>query len=84
MLKSRLVRIGNSRGVRIPKPLLEQSGIRGPVALEAREGQIVIHAARAPREGWEDAFAEMADAGDDAPLDADTPTEWDDAEWVWE
>ena len=83
-LKTRLVRIGNSRGVRIPKPLLEQSGIRGPVELEARDGQIVIHAARSPREGWDEAFAAMAEAGDDALLAPETPTDWDDAEWVWE
>ena len=64
-MKTRIVRIGNSQGVRIPKPLLEQSGLGEEVELEVRADEIVIRAGSRPRAGWEEAFRSMADAGDD-------------------
>ena len=82
-MKTRIVRIGNSRGVRIPKPLLEQSGIHDEVELEVEEGHIVIRAVRNPREGWDAAFRAMAESGDDALLDPGASTRWDDEEWGW-
>lgn len=83
-MRARVVRIGNSRGVRIPKPMLELSGIGDEVELEAEDGQIVIRAVRHPREGWDAAFAEMARLGDDKLLD-DVPSAstWDEEEWEW-
>mgnify|MGYP006216027413 FL=1 len=81
--RTRIIRIGNSQGVRIPKPLLEESGLAGEVELKAEEGAIVIRSLRPPREGWEAAFEAMATEGDDALLDESAPTDWDDTEWVW-
>lgn len=83
-VKTRIVRIGNSQGVRIPRPLLDQAGLPDDVELDVRAGSIVIRAAVQPRSGWDTAFEAMATAGDDALLDAPTPTAWDDAEWAWE
>jgi len=84
-MKSRIVRIGNSQGVRIPKPLLDQSGLRGEVELEVRDGQIIIRSAEHPRSGWEEAFRAMAEAGDDDLLDAESTglSACDDEEWEW-
>lgn len=83
-MKARIVRIGNSQGVRIPKLLLEQSGLGPDVDLELENGTIVIRAASRPRQGWEDAFGAMARAGDDALLDAEiTTTVWDEENWEW-
>jgi antitoxin MazE len=82
-MKARLVAIGNSRGVRIPKALLEQTGLQGEVEMEVHGSQIVIRSACRVREGWAEAFARMAAAGDDALLDAPLPTEWDQSEWEW-
>jgi antitoxin MazE len=83
-LKTRIVRIGNSQGIRIPKPLLEQSGLGEEVELEVRSDEIVIRAASRPRAGWEAAFQAMAAEGDDAVLDAEmVSNEWDDHEWTW-
>jgi antitoxin MazE len=83
-MRARIVKIGNSKGIRIPKPMLEQSGIQDEVELEVEDGQIVIRAVRHPREGWDAAFAEMAARGDDKLLD-DLPstTTWDEEEWEW-
>ncbi|HWK89401.1 MAG TPA: AbrB/MazE/SpoVT family DNA-binding domain-containing protein [Longimicrobium sp.] len=83
-MRARVVRIGNSRGIRIPKPMLEQSGIEDEVDLEVEDGQIVIRAFRHPRAGWDAAFAEMAKRGDDELLDgAAAPSAWDEEEWEW-
>jgi antitoxin MazE len=83
-MKARLVRIGNSRGVRLPKLLLEQSQLGEEVLLEAQEGQIVIRALPGAREGWAEQFKAMAEHGDDALLDADAATTtWDEEEWEW-
>jgi antitoxin MazE len=83
-MRARVVKIGNSKGIRIPKPMLEQSGIEDEVDLEAEDGQIVIRAVRHAREGWDAAFAEMARRGDDKLLD-DVPSTstWDEEEWEW-
>lgn len=84
-VKTRIIRIGNSQGVRIPKPMLEQSGLTGDVELEVGDKRIVIHAVEQPREGWESAFAAMAEHGDDQLVDpAVIDSEWDSEEWQWE
>ncbi len=84
-MKARIVRVGNSHGIRIPKPLLEQTGLRGEVEISAEDGSLVIRPARKPRAGWGAAFAEMARLGDDALLDDVAPTlsRWGEDEWEW-
>ena len=80
LINGRVIKIGNSQGIRIPKLLLEQSGIKEHVKIEVRDGQISIIPAERVRAGWGDAFAAMAD---DLPLDAFTGTTWDEEEWEW-
>jgi antitoxin MazE len=82
-VKARIVRVGNSRGIRIPKPLLDQAGLDADVELHAEPGRIVIEAVRRPRAGWAEAARRMAERGDDGPLDASTPTRFDGEEWEW-
>ncbi len=82
-MKARLVRIGNSRGVRLPKPLIQQAGLSEEVDLEIRDGQIVISRVSKPREKWADAARLLASRGEDALLDAQTPTQFDSEEWEW-
>jgi len=84
-LKTRIVRIGNSRGIRIPKPLLDETGLSGEVEIRAENNSLVIRPTSKPRAGWEAAFCEMAERGDDALLDADTISlsPWDEDEWEW-
>jgi antitoxin MazE len=85
-MKTRIIPIGNSRGIRIPKPLLEQTGLSGEVEIKAEGSTLVIRAVKKPRAGWAAAFAEMARRGDDALLDEAAPslTEWDKDEWEWQ
>jgi antitoxin MazE len=85
-MKARLIRIGNSQGIRIPKPLLEQTGLRDQVEIEVQDDGLMIRAAGNPRAGWDEAFAAMARQGDDALLDGMelVPTRWDKEEWEWQ
>jgi antitoxin MazE len=84
-MKTRIVRIGNSQGVRIPKPLLEQTGLSGEVEIESRDGELVIRPTARPRADWAAEFCEMARRGDDDLLDNAPPTlsAWDEDEWEW-
>ena len=80
---TRIVRIGNSRGIRIPKALLELADLSDEVELHAEPGRLVVRATRRPREGWEAAAQEMRAAGDDLLLDPPRPTAFDGEEWDW-
>ena len=81
-LKSRIVAIGNSQGVRIPKRLLEQAGLEGEVELHAEDGRIVIAAMRRPRAGWAAAAAQLRARGEDRLLETPAPA-FDAEEWEW-
>jgi antitoxin MazE len=83
-MKTKLVRIGNSRGVRIPKPLLEEAGLENEVLLRVVKDGIVIEAADKPRSGWGEAARILHERREDGLLDDVTPTDFDEAEWVWE
>jgi len=86
-MKTKIIQIGNSQGIRIPKALLQQSGINGEVQLEVLRGQIVIRPARKARQGWAEACRLMAERGDDKLLDKEVlayQSNWDKTEWVWE
>lgn len=82
-VKARIVAIGNSQGIRIPKPLLEQAGIAGDVELHAEHGRIVIAAARRARAGWADAAAQLRARGEDGLLGT-APPSFDAEEWAWQ
>lgn len=81
--KTRIVQIGNSRGIRVPKVLLEQSQLPEEVELRAEPGRLVVSAARRPRAEWEAAAKAMHAAADDQPLDEPTATRFDEEEWRW-
>jgi antitoxin MazE len=84
-MRARVVKIGNSQGIRIPKPLLEQTGIIDDVELEVEKDQIIIRPISNPRTGWDSAFKAMAEKGDDALIDGDDNIShsWDKDEWQW-
>jgi antitoxin MazE len=80
-MKARIIRNGNSRGVRIPKSLLKQSDLTDDIRIEARENEIVILPAR--RQRWEEALRAMAEWRDDRLADESPPTSFDATEWEW-
>ena len=82
-IRTRIVRIGNSQGIRIPKLLLEQSGIQTDVEIEVEGDHLTIRRAQQLRVGWDEAFAVMADQQDDVLLDTPSSTDWEQHEWEW-
>jgi antitoxin MazE len=83
-MKIELVRIGNSRGIRIPKPLIEQCGFGDTVELHVEQHRLVIAPLRPPRQGWEEAFAAAGSSAPDRPLlETLPPNEFDAQEWTW-
>ena len=82
-MKSRIVQIGNSRGIRLPKVLLEQAQLGGEVELEAEPGRITICRGSRPRAGWAAAARRMREQDEDRLLDPPTPTKFDEKEWKW-
>lgn len=82
-VKGRIVAIGNSRGVRIPKLLLEQAGLDDEVELHVEEGRIVIAAAARSRAGWAEAAEAAHSRRDDDLIETPAPG-FDTDEWVWE
>ncbi|MDR3675726.1 MAG: AbrB/MazE/SpoVT family DNA-binding domain-containing protein [Acidobacteriota bacterium] len=82
-MKVEIVRVGNSRGIRIPKPIIEQCGFEDTVELQIENHRLVIAPARRPREGWEEAFRAAGSSTHDELL-LDTPSsQFDREEWQW-
>ena len=82
-MKTRIIRIGNSKGIRIPKVLLDQAELPEEVELHAEPGRLVIQASRGPRFGWAEAAKAMHARGEDRLLDENTSTRFDDETWQW-
>ena len=81
--RTRIVRIGNSRGIRVPKTLLDQAQLPDEVELQAEPGQLIVRAARQPRAGWAEA-ARMMRAHDDDKLTLEPASnEFDRDDWEW-
>ena len=82
-MKARLVRIGNSRGIRLPKPVIEEAGLTEEVEVRVRDGAVVIRPIARARPGWAEAAQRARQQGDDRLLDEPTKTHFDDKEWEW-
>jgi antitoxin MazE len=82
-MKTKLVQIGNSRGIRLPKPIIEEAGLTDEVELRVRPGEIVIESLRKPRAGWAQAAARMVASRREVSTDAYVPTRFDEEEWQW-
>ncbi len=85
VMRTRVVKIGNSQGIRIPKVIVEQFNLNDEIELLSNDGMLVIRPAYHPRAGWDDLFKAMSANGDDALLDAEVPSlsTWDEDEWAW-
>jgi len=78
-MKTNVIRIGNSRGIRIPKTLLEQCLLTDVVELERQNSHLVVRPVVKPRGGWDKAFRRMHEQKDDTLLDKESLPEphWD-------
>ena len=84
-MRAKIIKIGNSQGIRIPKLFLEQTKLGDEVELEAQGNQIIIRPTTSPRQGWDEAFQAMAGRGDDRSLNDDFfgQIRSDRDEWEW-
>ncbi len=85
-MKINIVQVGNSRGIRLPKALLQESGLDKltEVDIKVKDEKLIITRLKTPRKGWQEAFRKMAMAKDDQLLDKDElGTAWDEEEWEW-
>ena len=80
MVRAKLVKIGNSRGIRLAKPLLEVAGLSDEVEIEAAPGMLTIRPSSHPRAGWAEAAAAFDPGG---LLYEMSSTRFDDEEWSW-
>ena len=60
-----VINIGNSKGIRLPKTILEQYNISDTLELILEKGRIILKPKSVPRKGWEESFKEMNANGDD-------------------
>jgi antitoxin MazE len=82
-MRASVIKIGNSRGIRIPKSVLVACGIEDSVDLSVEDGKIVLSAPGQVRQGWAEAAQAMALHGDDALIDPPVSTRFDEDEWEW-
>jgi antitoxin MazE len=80
-VRASIVRIGNSRGIRIPKSLIDACHLGDAVELSVVDGALVVRQEAVARQDWDAVFKQLADSDADALLDPETPTEFDSAEW---
>ncbi|HED36790.1 MAG TPA: AbrB/MazE/SpoVT family DNA-binding domain-containing protein, partial [Ignavibacteria bacterium] len=72
--------------IRIPKSIIDQSGIKNEVELEVKDDKIIIKSLSEIRKNWNLAFQKMSKSNDDLLLDENTLTDqssWDNKEWTW-
>jgi antitoxin MazE len=83
-MRAELIRIGNSRGIRIPKPLIEQCGFGETVEVRVESDRLIISPERRPRQGWDEAFRASGHAApDELLLESAGSNEFDREEWRW-
>ena len=82
-MKTQIIQIGNSQGIRIPKVMLEDSRINGEVELELHADGILIRNISKPRSTWDTVFKSLADSEDDIAADPTGFTVFQKKEWQW-
>lgn len=82
-MKTQIIQIGNSQGIRIPKVFLEECRISGDVELEIHADGILIRNVQKPRAGWDEAFRKMAESEEDEPVTEPPASNFDKKEWQW-
>ena len=83
-MRAHIIKIGNSKGLRIPKSILDQTGIMDDVEIEVEKDQIIIRPVKDVRDGWNAAFKAMEEKNhDELIIDDNISHSWDEEEWHW-
>lgn len=78
-----IIQIGNSRGIRLPKSILEQCHIKNHVEVEVQDEKITIRPLKKPREGWAEQMKLMHERGEDKLLIPDVFDDDSTEDWEW-
>jgi antitoxin MazE len=82
-MRAPIISIGNSKGIRIPKSILEQCGFQNTVTIEVIDHNLLIKAADSSRQGWKEMFSLESSRPQDFSDVQAFANEWDDEEWQW-
>jgi antitoxin MazE len=86
-MKAKIIKIGNSKGIRLPKAVVEQCDFKDEVSLLVKENKLIITSHKKPRQGWAEAYKkilkEQKVLTDDLKDFRDFTTEWEENEWEW-
>ena len=81
-MRASIIKIGNSQGIRLPKPVIKACGFEKEVELEIHDHEVLIRPITHPRHNWESIFKSMVENGDDKLLELPETT-WAKDEWQW-
>ena len=81
-MKTQIVRIGNSKGIRIPKAILEECHLGKEVELEVHPDHLTVKSLSRPRAGWEETFKKTVTRKEEGEKGW-PPSTWDKEEWSW-
>ena len=81
-MQAKIIPIGTSKGVRIPKYLLDKYHFDNLVDIDDTGSGLLIRAVSKSRDGWKEAFKKLAQTKDDLLIETPSP-EWDEDEWEW-
>jgi antitoxin MazE len=84
-MKTQIIQIGNSKGIRLPKSVIKQCDLKDEVEINIKGKKIVISSSNKPREGWEAEFEKLTEAGkyNDEIIFDNIENDSDDKEWTW-
>jgi len=82
-MRAQIIQIGNSQGVRIPKVLLQESGIKSEVELEIHTDGILLRNISKPRADWAEQFRALQEADDDIVASETPGSDFESREWQW-
>ena len=82
-MKVAIIQIGNSRGIRLPKSVIDQCGLGDTAELHVEQNRIVITPNKVPRQGWADAFRKAEGKRKPEPMEEFGPNQFDHEEWQW-
>ncbi|WP_108425760.1 AbrB/MazE/SpoVT family DNA-binding domain-containing protein [Flagellimonas amoyensis] len=81
-METAIIKIGNSKGLRLSKTILEQYNIKDKVELILEKEQIILKPIASPRQNWEKEFRKMNENGDDKLLMNDMFEDENLEEWI--
>jgi len=81
-METSIIKIGNSKGLRLSKTILEKYNIKDKVELILEKGRIILKPIASPRKNWEKEFKKMSENGDDKLLMSDVFDDENLEEWI--